>query len=156
RTRPSAYVHPKPGGTLLDYPFRGRRAPGAQAVSVEAQPRANRARTVRRSSSEGDGAEAAVDDPPVPRHNIRESLDVIEIGMEIHDARAEHVSPAYHCVGDEELAAALQHIEQRFIQRVQVLFYRAVATQGLQISGHIAERRDAERLSHQLEIGVAL
>ena len=40
--------------------------------------------------------------------------------MKVHDACAERVAPANHCIRDEDIAAALERVEQRSVERVEV------------------------------------
>ena len=66
------------------------------------------------------------------------------VGVEVHDAGAQHVAAVDDRVGDEHFAAALQAIEQRPVERVEVTFDRGPPRRRSKIARHVAERRDAQ------------
>ena len=68
--------------------------------------------------------------------------------VEVHDAGAQHVAAADDGVGDEHLAAALQAIEQRRGSACRGASRPAARPARARRSrGHVAERRDAQRLA---------
>ena len=73
------------------------------------------------------GPQLRVDRASDPRHDLRQRLDVRPVGVEIHDAGAQHVAAADDGVRDERLAAALQPIEQLAVERVEMPLDRRLA-----------------------------
>ena len=82
----------------------------------------------------------------------RDRVDVRRRGPEVHDARAQRVAAADDGVRDEQLAAALQPIEQLAVDRVEARVDGRIADRRGELGRHVAERRDAERLREQLEL----
>ena len=56
----------------------------------------------------------------MPDHDLRQRLDVGPLGVEVDDAGAQHVAAGDDRVRDEDLAAALQPVEQRSVERVEL------------------------------------
>ena len=83
-------------------------------------------------------------------------VDVGGIGVEIDDARAQRVAAVDDGVRDEGFPAALNRVEHRRVQRVEIA--STVAGSPIarpQVGGHVAERRDAQILRQQLELAGA-
>ncbi len=72
--------------------------------------------------------------------------------MEIDHAGAQRVASADDGVGEEDLAAALQPIEQAADERIEVAFDGRLVDISAQIARHVAKRGDAQLLCDQLQL----
>src|ERR1051325_2759054 len=100
--------------------------------------------------------ELGADSPAGAHDDLRQRLDVRTIGVEVHDAGAQHIAVADDGVGDERFAAALQSIEQRAIESVEMAFGLLIADASTQIRRYVAEGGDAQLLRHELQLGASL
>ena len=71
--------------------------------------------------------QVAVHGASVFHDDVGNGRDVGRVGVEVHDARAQRIAPVDHGVRYEQLAAALQAIEERLIQLVQIAFDSFIA-----------------------------
>ena len=85
------------------------------------------------------------------RDNFDQRLDILMVGVEVHDAGAQHVTSADDRVGHERLAATLQAIEQRLVQRIEMRINSGIPDLRSQVARDVSKRRDAQVLSHELE-----
>ena len=74
------------------------------------------------------GAQRGIDLASDARRNLDQRDDVLPRSMEVDDAGAKHVAAADDCVRDEHLAAALEPIEQRPVERVEMAFDDGLAS----------------------------
>src|SRR5690242_14392764 len=87
------------------------------------------------------GAKLRVDPTPDPGHDLRDHGHVRFGRAEVHDAGAEQEATVEHGIGEEQVAAGLEPLEQRFVQGVEMGLGAAHAAQ---VRRHVAEGRNAE------------
>src|SRR4030095_15003217 len=74
-----------------------------------------------------------------PRADLRDDrgnrVHVLDARVEVHDARAERVTAVNDGVGDEQLSAALERIEDRGVERIEIGGDGRVVARAAQIDG---------------------
>src|SRR5215207_10520357 len=81
------------------------------------------------------GAELCIDGAADARHHLGNRGDVGIGGAEVDDAGAEQEAIVEHCVGDEHLAAELEPVEQRLVERVEIVF--GFGPGGAEVARHV-------------------
>jgi len=78
-------------------------------------------------------------------------LDVGQLRMEVDDAGAQHVAASHYRVRDENLAPALQALEELTIEQFEMPLDVRMSSPRSQLSRHVAEGRDAQLLGGQFQ-----
>ena len=90
---------------------------------------------------------------PEPDDDRRHRLHIRDSRVKVHEARAEYIPAVDDGIRDEELAATLQPIEQRPVERIEVVFNSRLSQTRSKVVRHVSKSRDAQCLRHALQLG---